>query len=253
VSGREGEVIGPLTSPVNSVAQQAATVIEAVAERVFHSVAAVRNIVLESHRAARERGDPMRDHDITAMRGPLVHLLRRQREIAVGLGVIVSPGLLADRPLRLEWWQSEPDRDDPVRLEVDLNPHSVGFYDYAAAEWFAVPRRTGRRHVVGPYVDVHGTHRYLLTLTVPVIAEGEFLGVAGADVPVARFETLVLRELGDLAADVVVVNSEDRVVLSTSSRWLTGSLADEDGSRDVRPLPLADSPWRVCCTRPGNR
>jgi hypothetical protein len=252
VSGREGEAIAPVASAGNSVAQQAATVVEAVVERVFHSVTAVRDIALESHLAARERGEPMRDHHITAMRGPLVDLLGRQREIAVGLGVIVSPGLLTDRPLRLEWWQSEPDRDDPVRLEVDLNRHSVGFYDYATAEWFAVPRRTGRRHVVGPYVDVHGTHRYLLTLTVPVIADGEFLGVAGADVPVARFETLVLRELGDLAADIVVINSEDRVVLSTSAQWLTGSLADfghADSSHDVRPLALADSPWRVVVAR----
>ena len=111
-----------------------------------------------------------------------------------------------------------------------------------------MPRRTGHRHVVGPYVDVHGTDRYLLTLTVPVVADGEFLGVAGADVPVARFETLVLRELGDLAVDVVVVNPEDRVVLSTSARWLAGSLAAPGALQDadrVRTVALADPPWQV--------
>lgn len=246
---RQLDVTGPLDGPVDgTAAEQAATVIEAVVEQVFHSVAAVRDTLLAAHRAARKRGEPMRDRDITAMRGPLLDLLTGERELAVGMGVIAAPGLLTDRPLHLEWWQSEPDRHRPVRLEVDLNPHSVGFYDYAAAEWFVVPRRTGRRHLVGPYVDVHGTHRYLLTLTVPVVADGEFLGVAGADVPVARFETLVLQELGDLAADVVVVNPEDRVVLSTSARWLTGSLAitgGEDASHDVRTLTLTDPPWRV--------
>jgi hypothetical protein len=237
------------TDPVDDcAAQQAATVIGAVVERVFRSVATVRHSVLEAHRAAQERGEPMGDRDITAMRSTLVDLLRREREIAVGMGVIVAPGFLADQPLRLEWWQCEPERGDPRRLKVDLNPHSVGFYDYAAEEWFVVPRRTGHRHVVGPYVDVHGTDRYLLTLTVPVVAGGEFVGVAGADIPVACFETLVLKELGDLAADVVVVNPENRVVLSTSARWLAGSLANPGGRQvaaEVRTVTLADPPWRV--------
>lgn len=234
-----------------AVARQAATVIGAVVERVFRSVMAVRDNALESHRAATERGEPMCDRDITAMRGRLLDLIGREGEIAVGMGMIVSPGLLVDRPLRMEWWQSEPDGDPPMWLEVDLNPHSVGFYDYAAAEWFVVPRRTGRRHVVGPYVDVHGTDRYLLTLTMPVIAAGEFLGVVGADVPVARFETLVLQELGDLAVDVVVVNPEDRVVLSTSARWLTGLLVTPghaDAPQDSRTVTLTDLPWRVVVT-----
>ena len=232
----------------DAAARQAATLIGAVVERVFQSVVAVRDSMLDAHRAARERGEPMGDRDVTAMRGTLVDLLRRKREIAVGMGVIVAPGFLADQPLRLEWWQCEPERGDPRRLEVDLNPYSVGFYDYAGAEWFVVPRRTGDRHVVGPYVDVHGTDRYLLTLTVPVVAEGEFVGVAGADVPVARFETLVLGELGDLAVDVVVVNPEDRVVLSTSARWLAGSLAPPGAMQDadrVRTVTLADPPWQV--------
>jgi len=232
----------------DAAARQAATLIGTVVERVFHSVSAVRDSVLDAHRAARERGEPMADRDVTAMRDTLVDLLRSKREIAVGMGVIVAPGFLADQPLRLEWWQCEPERGDPRRLEVDLNPHSVGFYDYAAAEWFVVPRRTGHRHVVGPYVDVHGTDRYLLTLTVPVVADGEFVGVAGADVPVARFETLVLRELGDLAVDVVVVNPEGRVVLSTSARWLAGSLATPGVLQDadsVRTVTLADPPWQV--------
>jgi hypothetical protein len=232
----------------DAAARQAATLIGTVVERVFHSVAAVRDSMLDAHRAARERGEPMADRDVTAMRDALVDLLHRKREIAVGMGVIVAPGFLADQPLRLEWWQCEPERGDPRRLEVDLNPHSVGFYDYAAAEWFVVPRRSGHRHVVGPYVDVHGTDRYLLTLTVPVVADGEFVGVAGADVPVARFETLVLRELGDLAVDVVVVNPEDRVVLSTSARWLAGSLAAPGALQDadrVRTVTLTDPPWQV--------
>jgi hypothetical protein len=232
----------------DTAAQQAATLIGTVVERVFHSVATVRDTVLDVHRAARERGEPMADRDVTAMRDTLVDLLHSKREIAVGMGVIVAPGFLADQPLRLEWWQCEPERGAPRRLEVDLNPHSVGYYDYAAAEWFVVPQRTGHRHVVGPYVDVHGTGRYLFTLTEPVLAGGEFLGVVGADVPVSRFEARLLGAPCDLAVDVVVVNPEDRVVLSTSARWLAGSLATPGAVQDAartRTVTLADPPWQV--------
>jgi hypothetical protein len=227
---------GRYDDPCRSQGERAAAVIEGVVERVFRSVAEVRDDLVAGYRAA---GGRMCDADVTAVREPLRARLTREREVAVGMGVIVAPGLLVDRPLRMEWWQAEG------LLEVDLNPASVGFYDYAAAEWFTVPRQTGRRHVVGPYVDVHGTDRYLLTLTLPVLADDTFVGVAGADVPVARFETLVLRELGDLAADVVVVNTEDRVVLSTSPRWLVGDRADLENA----PChALAEPDWRVLVT-----
>ena len=234
------------------VADQAADVIGGVVERVFRTVLELRDEVLATYRAAVARDGRMCERDVTALRDPVLGRLGREHQAAIGMGVVVAPGLLADRELRIEWWQygtraPGAGRGEPTFLEVDLNPASVGFYDYATAEWFVGPRRTGRRHVVGPYVDVHGTDRYLLTLTVPVVADGAFLGVAGADLPVARFEALVLRELGDLAADVVVVNPEDRVVLSTSARWLAGSRAvftDADTART-----LAEPRWRVVTTR----
>ena len=234
------------------VADQAAEVIRGVVERVFGTVLEVRDEVLATYRATVARDGRMCERDVTMLRGPVLGQLGREHQAAIGMGVVVAPGLLADRELRMEWWQYETRpsgaaRGEPTMLEVDLNPASVGFYDYAAAEWFVVPRRSGRRHVVGPYVDVHGTDRYLLTLTAPAIADGEFLGIAGADLPVARFESLVLRELGDLPADVVVVNPEDRVVLSTSARWLTGSRAvfsDADTART-----LEEPRWRVISTR----
>jgi hypothetical protein len=76
----------------------------------------------------------------------------------------------------------------------------------------------------------------------PIVVDGTFLGVAGADVPMSRFESIVLRTLGT-ACDAVVVNDEDRVVVSTSSRWITGSrLADAD----LAPAkPMSRVPWRI--------
>lgn len=229
------------------LAAHAARVITDVVERVFTSAALIRDIAVQQHRAAAARERPMTERDIEPIRDLVLNLLART-EIAVGMGMIMAPGLLAAEPLRLEWWQRDPNRDSPVWLDVDLNPDSVDFYDYVAAEWFVMPRTTGRRHVTGPYVDVYGTDGYQLTLTLPVTDHGEFLGVAGADVPVARFETHVLRELGSIYTDLVVVNAENRVVLSSSPRWLAGSLATPghpDAPMPAQTLDLAEPTWQL--------
>lgn len=219
-----------------------ADVVTDVVERVFDTVDEVRRLTLARHTAATSHGRRLSDDDVHELAPELLARMRRPDEVAVGLGVILEPGLLGHPYLRLEWWQWVAGKDDPARLEVDLRPDSLDFYDYAATEWFAVPRRTRRRHVVGPYVDVHGTDRYLLTLTMPVEADGEFLGVAGADLPITRFEALVLGRLGTGAAGVVV-NDDGRVAFSTSSRWVIGSLCRGEMPAASRPLP--GLPWRV--------
>jgi len=216
-----------------------ATVSGDAIEGIFATVAEVRRTTLARF-AEVAAGRPLVDADVDALGPAFVDLLGEPGEVAVGLGVILEPGTLASHPLRLEWWQRVPGSDDPVPLEVDLHPESLGFYDYVAADWFAVPRRTRARHVVGPYVDVHGTDGYMLTFTMPMEVAGRFVGVAGADVPVTRFESMVLGRLGD--DDAVLVNAEGRVVLSTSSRWITGCLLPEPRP-DGRPLPAV--PWEL--------
>lgn len=225
----------PATSP------DPTTVICAAIERIFATVAEVRRLVLDSHAAAVAAGRSYDEPDVAGLAPALVELLGASGQLAVGLGVILEPGTLPSRRLRLEWWQRPPGTDQPVALEVDLHPDSVGFYDYLSADWFAVPRRTRARHVVGPYVDVHGTDRYLLTLTMPVEVDGAFLGVAGADVPISAFERTVLPGLG--AGEAVLANDEGRVVVSTSSSWVTGALLPERGRRPG--LRLDGLPWEL--------
>lgn len=218
-----------------------ATVIREVAEGIFATVDEVRAVTLRRHAAAVAARRPFDDADVRALAPAFVELLEAPCQLAVGLGIILEPDTLPTHPLRLEWWQRPTTQGTPVPLEVDLHPGSVGFYDYTATDWFAVPRRTRARHVVGPYVDVHGTDRYLLTLTMPIEADGRFLGVAGADVPVTEFETMVLRRLG--ASEAVLVNQDGRVVVSTSSRWITGDLLSSHARRPG--VRLAGLPWEL--------
>jgi hypothetical protein len=230
-------------------------------EAVFSAVDEVHAAALRCHEEATAGGAAALLADpFAGIQGPVRALLAEPGQLAVGLGMIVAPrsdsGLPGDDglpgrtelPVHLEWWQLDPASDLVLALDPDLRPSSLGFYDYASADWFDVPRRTGRRHVVGPYVDVHGTGRYLLTLTTPVVVDGRFLGVVGADVPVSAFESRLLRELGPHDGAFVLVDDEDRVVLSTSPRWLTGCFWHGDaGSPD--PLePVPHLPWRLLVT-----
>jgi hypothetical protein len=215
------------------------TAVSEVVERVFVTVAEVRDAVLRPSAAAGlAAGRPVLDGDVR-------ELLHEPGQLAVGLGLVVAPQPERGLPLRLEWWQVDPDGGRLRTLEPDLRPTSLGYYDYTATSWFDVPRRTGTRHVVGPYVDVHGTGRYLLTLTEPVVVDGEFVGVAGADVSVRRFETHLLARLGRLPSAFVLLNDEDRVVLSTAPRWLGGGLVPPAAGLDGPGAEVPGVPWRL--------
>ena len=222
--------------------QALVTSVEAVVERVFDAVERLRGHVLDRWSSVITRQEPLRGKDIAGLRDGVLELLAEQRDLVVGMGLIVTPGLLPDEQRRLEWWQYVPGHREPAALRVDLNPDSMGFYEYDSADWFAVPRSSGQRHIVGPYVDAHGTDRYLLTFTMPVLDGSEFLGVVGADVPVSRFETRLLRAWGRLDSEVLIVNSDRRVVVSNSARVLAGDLLSgvDSGTVDIPGLP-----WRL--------
>jgi hypothetical protein len=226
-----------MTAP-GRAAGRIAGVVAAAVERVFACVT-------ELHDAAQAAlGDGRSGAQVGAaeLEARARQLLAAPGQLAVGLGLVAAPR--PDRDVRLLWWQAEPDSGRVTALRPDLRPASLDFYDYPSTEWFDVPRRTGRRHVVGPYVDVHGTGRYLLTLTGPLLAADDFLGVVGADVPVNRFENHLLRALDPEVEGLVVLNEEDRVVLSTSPRWLVGDLLGAPPGA-ATPVEVPGVPWRL--------
>ena len=228
------------TSPAGALraGEQVGGAVAEVVEGVFATVADVHDAAVRSCSGGAAPLLPVLDQGVAAA-------LQRPGQLAVGLGLVVAPRPDDGLPLSLQWWQVDPATEQLRRLEPDLRPTSLGYYDYTATAWFDVPRRTGERHVVGPYVDVHGTGRYVLTFTRPVVVGGTFLGVVGADVPVSRFETHLLRVLPPTGHPFLLLNDDDRVVLSTSAAELAGALLP-DAARPaaaVRPLPRV--PWRL--------
>ncbi len=185
--------------------------------------------------------------DPAAVQSRVRELLAEHAELIVGMGMIIAPGVASGGRRRILWWQ-DLGGPEPTALQVDLNPHSLAFYDYGTADWFSVPRDLGGRYVDGPYVDVHGTNRYLLTFTMPVVVAGEFVGIVGADVPVGRLETLLLRAWAGLGVDAVVVNADGRVVVGNTADALPGVRHQLDGAPSVA---VSDIGWRLSVTPVG--
>ncbi|MFF7777634.1 cache domain-containing protein [Streptomyces tanashiensis] len=177
-----------------------------------------------------------------------------------GVGFVAAPGLLADAPGWLEWWQRGP--GGAVRpLLLDLDPEHSAYSDYTHWDWYTLPRETGRRAVAGPYVDYLCSDEYSLTLSAPVGLGGRFAGVAAADVYLRHFEAAVLPVLQRLPAPARLVNARGRVAASTDPDHLAGSLTKgpdfaavlagppaEHRAQGLRMLPCGGTPLVLVTT-----
>lgn len=129
-------------------------------------------------------------------------------------------------------------------MSLDLNPHSDYFYDYSTMEWYAVPRDRGTRWVYGPYLDYTGVDLYVCTFAVPVTSgQGQFLGIAGADVPVARLDDALLPTFTAGRAPLALANAEGRVIVANDADHVTGSKIRNGTGGTARPVP--STPWSL--------
>ncbi|MGK8503351.1 cache domain-containing protein [Nocardia asiatica] len=190
---------------------------------------------------ARSRHAP-RSTDLAPLRETIVGELEQRGNLFESAGVVMADGVLADRPRHLEWWSLDAQRG-PQRLILELNPHSEYFYDYAEMEWFAIPRDQNRRWIFGPGLDYACTDQYICTFAIPVtVPSGTFLGIAGADVPVASIEEALLPRFRAAGQRVVLVNSEGRVIMGTDPEFTTGSKTRRM-DRSAAAVPVEGTPW----------
>jgi GntR family transcriptional regulator, transcriptional repressor for pyruvate dehydrogenase complex len=196
-------------------AAKALDIVCSTLEDVFLDVADVRSAVLGLPQSPpRAALAPVRD---------LVHGTLARRPLLAGAGMVFAPGAIADAPRWLEWWRSAP-AGAPVFLNASLDPADPDYYDYERAEWYTTPRDTGRRWIAGPFVDHSGTDEHILTLTLPVVRDGAFLGVAGADIAVGGIEALGGAALAALDREAALVNHRGRIIATNSPRLLVGTL-----------------------------
>ncbi|MEV0823040.1 cache domain-containing protein [Nonomuraea rubra] len=204
------------------------------AQGVFTALDEVRDRTAELARTRR----PLAKGDLAALRPAL---FRHLGGLVAGIGFIAAPGLLADAPWYLEWWQDDSS-GRPVQLLRNLDPASSAFYDYTHWEWYAGPSAGAERTICGPYVDYLCTDEYSLTLSVPVTAGGAFVGVAAADVFVRRFEEAVVPVLREVPVPAFVISAAGRIVASNTAKWIGGSAFRGEAGFGVHPcdgLPLS--------------
>ena len=231
-------------SPYDGVA---ATRVGALLRDTFTGIETLRALAVDVHRAALAAGRAPTTGDLSAIRPTILEHLAARARLA-GTGVIVAPGVLADRPRWLEWWRRPPGSADaaPVALTVDLDTGNIGSYDYPLAPWFDVPQRTGHRVVVGPYVDYAGTDEYILTFAAPISSDAGFFGVAAADIRAGDFERAMLPTLNSDGPATALVNATGRVLASNTPAMIVGSMTDA-GSGTT--LALGDD-WADCAGLP---
>ncbi|MFQ6398774.1 hypothetical protein ACLMAJ_35720 [Nocardia sp. KC 131] len=178
--------------------------------------------------------------DLAPLRETIAGELERRGKLFSGAGVVMADGVLADRPRHLEWWLP-----DAQRLMLELNPDSEYFYDYTKMDWFSIPREQDRRWVQGPHLDYACGDQYVCTFSIPVTTtSGTFLGIAGADVPVAAIEEVLLPRFQASIQRVVLVNGEGRVIMGTDPDFTTGSKTSRM-DKSVPTIPIEAMPWSL--------
>jgi DNA-binding FadR family transcriptional regulator len=145
-------------------------------------------------------------------------------EVVHGLGFMAEVGILAETRYWLEWWQRASDGTFDRDFSHQLDPTRDDFYDYGSKGYMTQPRDTGEPSAMGPYIDYGGVDDYLVTVSVPVTANGSFVGIMAADIRVANLERSVAPWLAQAAGTCILLNSESRVLLSNSVRYNVGDV-----------------------------
>jgi hypothetical protein len=150
--------------------------------------------------------------DLDELDQPMRANLTRLRREVCGATVTVMPGLLPDAEMWMQWWVQGP--DGPRAHRPQLDPARPDFYDYTGYEWFTVPTDRRRTWLSDPYFDEGGADADIVTISVPVISDGALLGVATADLDVARVDELCRAGLRRLDRSAALVGEGGAVVAS---------------------------------------
>ena len=214
-------------------------------ERAFAEIQVLATVTADVLRGVTSGGRRAESADLGVLASVAEGTITRYSLLG-GAGVVINPGYLQDVYCHLEWRQLG--RDGRARaLVLDVDPDSADPYDYWEMEWFRVPRDEHRRMVGGPYFDYGGADRFGLTFAVPVDVAGEFVGIAGADVPLAQLEPELLPILRRLPRRAALINHEQRVITANTPHYAIGArVRPTKGSVDVLERDVvADLGWKL--------
>lgn len=203
----------------DAVATAAATIATAV-DDVFVALDQLGGRLAAAWQATAGRERAFDSADLALLQTDVFTMLDDQPEFD-SAGFVLAEGTLADRRRHLDWWH-RTETGGYEFLVLDLDPETVDSYDYYAMEWFVAAIEEQRRFVSGPLIDLPCADVYIMTFSSPVVVGGRVLGIAGADVAVARFEARIVPPLRSLPQRAVLVNRERRVIASNGAGHTTG-------------------------------
>tara|TARA_B100000678_G_scaffold231938_1_gene200733 strand:+ start:1664 stop:2395 length:732 start_codon:yes stop_codon:yes gene_type:complete len=198
---------------------------------------------LWAKQAARDRAPS--SGDLKQLRTLADELLTQDNRWMLGTGVVLEPGVLSDCEMYCEW-RHLVGEGRPAQLDLNFNRSSDSYYNYREMPWFTRPRESGDRVVEGPYIDLYGQDAYILTFARPLHMEGDFIGIAGADVDLGLFERVLVPGLLALDHEALLLNETGRVVASNTPSWLPGELApNPEAGAVVTPLGAQHAHWML--------
>ena len=155
--------------------------------------------------------------------------------IVTGVGVNAEVDVIPSQPYWIQWWR----RTEHGPIEDNhhvMDPSHEDFYDYRDMEYMTNPRERRKPWAQGPYVDYGGVDDYILTISVPAIAGGEFRGISLVDVLVSDLESWLAPWLVSMN-ECVLLNSDNRVIVSNSVRYGVGEVVSGVTGADVVTFP----------------
>jgi hypothetical protein len=183
----------------------------------------------------------MRQEDLASLDAPLHAALELFGDSMLGIGLAAAPGLLADRPLWMQWWFNGA--GGPEFSETCLDRDSPDFYDYPSLPWFCDAVRRREPCAIGPYFDRGAMNTHVLTLAAPVIVGELVIGVAAADLRVDQIDELCRAHLAVLGQPALVIGGNGRALASTDHRWCAPGSAPDP--QIAARCELALSAWTV--------
>jgi hypothetical protein len=192
---------------------------ETSVEHHLHRLELLRGLVGDAVAALADPAAPLPEAALRSVRDHVDGWLDGS-DAAFGYGFIAAPGVVEGLERYLFWFQHGERGLRRLRLNVD--PADINVYDYLDMDWYTKAEQTRRPVLYGPYVDYTGSDHFVLTLTLPVVHEGRFLGVTGGDLLMTRMEVELVPVLNQVEAETVVVNADRQVVMSNSARWIPG-------------------------------
>lgn len=210
------------------IARECAVKIGLWFESFYHDLELASDKVSESLTARMAGRAKIIDSDLLDL-SEISHSFLEAHPAAVGSGVIFAVASVSKSQGVLEWWLRDAQGGISKR-EFALAPESENFYDYEQQPWFTIAARTGHLTLVGPYVDYLGMGEYILTLTVPLYVNGVFVGVTGSDIRVRDLEDVLVPAVRAVPGDAALLNSQDRVIVGNSGRFLVGDRVKETPS-----------------------